>query len=171
MSIIPTILPSLSRSNLSKIGCHSSTIIVELEPSDIEVIVYVLQKQLHHNPYCKTCFWFFWIDFEHGVSSKLERWSLSSTHHPHHPSPWHHHHPYQQDNINLEMALVRALLMASWVSGDENDDSPESVIFRHRLGKVTLTVIAIALLSFIAQSWKLPSINTLRTENDIWSLI
>ena len=37
--IILTILPSLSRSNLSKMGCHSSTIIVELEPSDIEVIV------------------------------------------------------------------------------------------------------------------------------------
>ena len=38
-----TILPSLSRSNLSKTGCHSSTMIVELDPSDMEVIVYVLQ--------------------------------------------------------------------------------------------------------------------------------
>jgi len=32
----------------------------------------------------------------------------------------------------LEIALVRALLMAIWVSGDEKEESPESVIFRQR---------------------------------------
>ena len=37
-----------------------------------------------------------------------------------------------EDKSNLEMALVRALLMAIWVSGEE---SPESVIFRQRLQK------------------------------------
>ena len=51
---------------------------------------------------------------------------------------------------HLEMALVRALLMASWVvsqqsslSGEEKEDSPESVIFRQRLekkGKLTSTL-------------------------------
>ena len=51
-------------------------------------------------------------------------------HHHHHLHPHHHHVHYHQ---HLEIALVRALLMAIWVSGDEKEESPESVIFRQRL--------------------------------------